>query len=99
MPGRWGIFGSTDYLWDGDLMMRSRRGSKELFFLFEPDGFVPLATIQNSEIFWYHCDQIGTPYELTDSNGEIMWAEQYQAWGNAEVGSATIFDLGLASNF
>ncbi|PYC25582.1 type IV secretion protein Rhs [Pseudomonas jessenii] len=30
---------------------------------------------------WYQCDQLGTPQELTDQNGEIAWSAQYKAWG------------------
>jgi len=30
----------------------------------------------------YHCDQIGTPRELTAESGEIVWQASYRAWGN-----------------
>ena len=43
--GKTDAFGSTQYLWDGDLMIHSQRGSKEALFIFEPHSFVPLATI------------------------------------------------------
>ena len=32
-------------------------------------------------IVWYQCDQLGTPMELTDEQGNIVWAGQYKAWG------------------
>ncbi|MDF9619166.1 RHS repeat-associated core domain-containing protein [Pseudomonas entomophila] len=32
-------------------------------------------------IAWYHCDHLGTPLELTNQQGEIVWAGQYTAWG------------------
>ncbi|WP_321788560.1 RHS repeat-associated core domain-containing protein [Paraburkholderia sp. J94] len=32
---------------------------------------------------YYHCDQIGTPRELTDASGEVAWNAYYQAWGKA----------------
>jgi len=34
-------------------------------FIYESDSFVPLATMQQGQTFWYHCDQIGAPLELT----------------------------------
>lgn len=33
-------------------------------------------------IHHYHCDQIGTPRELTTTDGEIVWQASYRAWGN-----------------
>jgi RHS repeat-associated protein len=38
-----------------------------------------------SQIVFYHCDQIGTPQEMTDEDGEIAWQAQYKAWGEAKV--------------
>jgi YD repeat-containing protein len=72
-------FGATHYLWDGDLMIHSQRGSKEALFVFEPNSFVPLATVQGAandatsqQTYWYQCDQIGAPQELTDAQGQIV---------------------------
>jgi len=78
-------FGSTDYLWDGDLMIHSERGNKTALFLFKQNSFVPLATLQNDSIYWYQCDQIGTPQELTNEEGKIVWAADYKVWGDATV--------------
>ncbi|WP_236872938.1 RHS domain-containing protein [Burkholderia sp. LA-2-3-30-S1-D2] len=36
-----------------------------------------------ASIAYYHCDQIGTPQELTDEAGEIAWSARYRAWGDA----------------
>ncbi|TDV40612.1 RHS repeat-associated protein, partial [Pseudomonas helmanticensis] len=30
---------------------------------------------------WYQCDHLGTPQELTDSQGNMAWTSQYKAWG------------------
>jgi RHS repeat-associated protein len=38
-----------------------------------------------TQIVFYHCDQIGTPQEMTDEEGEIAWQAQYKAWGEAKV--------------
>ena len=34
---------------------------------------------------WYQCDHLGTPLELTDQHGEMVWRADYQAWGQAQV--------------
>lgn len=33
---------------------------------------------------WYQCDQLGTPTELTDAEGEISWSGISKAWGVTE---------------
>ena len=78
-------FGSTGYLWDGDLMIHSARGERQALYLYEPYSFVPLATIQDGRSYWYQCDQIGAPLELTDEEGKIAWAADYKVWGEAKV--------------
>ncbi|CAJ0806863.1 Protein RhsC [Ralstonia psammae] len=35
-------------------------------------------------IAWYQCDHLGTPQELTDEHGEIVWSAHYKAWGQAK---------------
>ena len=35
-------------------------------------------------IFYYQCDQIGAPQELTDEQGHIVWAADYKVWGRTE---------------
>ena len=32
--------------------------------------------------FYYQLDHLGTPQELTDYSGEIMWSAKYRAYGN-----------------
>ncbi|MGL4231079.1 MAG: RHS repeat-associated core domain-containing protein, partial [Casimicrobium sp.] len=35
-------------------------------------------------VYYYHCDQIGAPQELTDEQGKIVWAASYKVWGETE---------------
>ncbi|MBU9343764.1 RHS domain-containing protein [Burkholderia multivorans] len=39
---------------------------------------------QLAAIAYYHCDQIGTPQELSDEAGEVAWSARYKAWGEAK---------------
>ncbi|MFE8646717.1 RHS repeat domain-containing protein, partial [Sphingomonas sp. NCPPB 2930] len=57
----------------------------EALFVYEPGSFVPLATVQDGRTYWYQCDQIGAPLELTDEEGNIVWAADYKVWGEARV--------------
>ncbi|CAG9233380.1 hypothetical protein BCAR13_700044 [Paraburkholderia caribensis] len=35
------------------------------------------------QVYYYHCDVIGTPQMLTGDAGEIVWEARYKAWGEA----------------
>ena len=37
------------------------------------------------EVFYIHADQIGTPKEVTDSSGNLVWRAEHKAWGRASV--------------
>jgi RHS repeat-associated protein len=54
-----------------------------------PDGYAPLARVDQVEgegqkVYYFHTDQIGTPLELTDSEGKIVWQATYRSWGAVE---------------
>ncbi|WP_077663961.1 type VI secretion system tip protein TssI/VgrG [Rodentibacter caecimuris] len=34
------------------------------------------------EVNYFHCDQIGIPREMTDSEGKLIWRGRYDAWGD-----------------
>ena len=34
-----------------------------------------------TRILHYHCDHLGTPQELTDEDGKLVWSANYAAWG------------------
>jgi len=78
-------FGTTHYLQDGHLMIQSQRASQQAWFVYEPNSFVPLATLQQGQIYWLQCHQIGAPLERTDERGRIAWAADYKVWGGARV--------------
>ena len=43
--------------------------------LFEPP--------ESERICHYHCDHLGTPQEISDENGDVLWLAHYKAWGSA----------------
>ena len=36
------------------------------------------------EVFYIHADQIGTPREVTNAEGNLVWRAEYRAWGRAQ---------------
>lgn len=45
------------------------------------------ATRPASEIYYVHADHLGTPRELTDAEGHLVWTAAYKAWGSATLES------------
>ena len=54
------------------------------------DSYDPLAQVRDwttedgesrQQTNYFHCDQIGIPREMTDSQGKLLWKGRYDAWG------------------
>ncbi|MGK9170471.1 RHS domain-containing protein [Inquilinus limosus] len=85
----------TEFLWTGDLLLAEGSGRPgaavsdplAVVYLFEPRSFRPLAQIRRAEpngegqVFHYHCDVVGTPQEVTNDDGAIVWQGELKAWG------------------
>ncbi|WP_176244488.1 MULTISPECIES: RHS repeat-associated core domain-containing protein, partial [unclassified Pseudomonas] len=55
-------------------------------FIYEPGTFRPLAMLDGQGPkracpFYYQLDHLGTPQELTDYSGDIVWSAKYAAYG------------------
>ncbi|WP_348770852.1 RHS repeat-associated core domain-containing protein [Niveispirillum sp. SYP-B3756] len=77
------IWQRTDFLWDGDVLLGESA-------TYAPDALSPdpLAQLRRSagadqrpQVYHYHLDHLGTPQELTNDNGELVWQAEYRAWG------------------
>ena len=56
----------------------------------DQDSYEPLTQIRDwtdaednsqQQTNYFHCDHIGIPREMTDKNGKLLWAGEYDAWG------------------
>ncbi|TDF83724.1 RHS repeat-associated core domain-containing protein, partial [Pseudomonas sp. H9] len=77
------------FLWQGLRMLREETPGQSILYLYEPGSYAPLARVDQAEgeeqkLYYFHTDQIGTPLELTDSDGEIVWQATYRSWGEIE---------------
>jgi len=50
----------------------------------ERDSFVPLAKVQDGVLFTIINDHIGTPREMLDASGRVVWAASFTAWGRVD---------------
>ncbi len=78
-------FGITRYLWTGDQLAQETRNNIKKTYIYEPETFRPVAMVQDGEIYHYHLDHLGTPKELSNNSGEVVWRVQYKTYGNVAV--------------
>ena len=77
------------FLWQGLRMLREETPGQSILYLYEPGSYAPLARVDQAEgeeqkLYYFHTDQIGTPLEVTDSDGKIVWQATYRSWGAIE---------------
>ncbi|WP_414928939.1 RHS repeat domain-containing protein, partial [Pseudomonas sp. IT-P74] len=77
------------FLWQGLRMLWEERPGQSSLYLYEPGSYAPLARVDQAEgeaqkLYYFHTDQIGTPLEMTDADGSIVWQATYKAWGAVE---------------
>ncbi|BFM08549.1 RHS repeat-associated core domain-containing protein [Halioxenophilus aromaticivorans] len=51
-------------------------------YLFEPGTFKPLAFVEQGKIYHYHLDHLGTPQEISNAQGKLVWSANYKAYGS-----------------
>ena len=77
----------TTFLWQANrLIAETNHQDCYRSFVYEPGTYKPLAQLEGkgkkAEVYYYHLDHLGTPQELTNTNGKLVWAVQYRAYGN-----------------
>ncbi|POD29850.1 hypothetical protein BKM14_21365 [Pseudomonas syringae pv. syringae] len=71
-------------------LLREESQGQSSLYLYEPGSYAPLARVDQQEgeaenkVYYFHTDQIGTPLEMTDVEGQIVWQAKYRAWGAVE---------------
>ena len=78
-----------NFLWQGLRLLREETPGQSSLYLYEPGSYAPLARVDQAEggeqtLYYFHTDQIGTPLEMTDREGRIVWQATYKAWGALE---------------
>jgi len=75
-------FGVTRFLWVDNLLTQETRNTIKKTYVYEPGSFRPVALVQDDQVYHYHLDHLGTPRELTDHSGNIVWKARYKTYGN-----------------
>jgi RHS repeat-associated protein len=78
---------TSEFLWQNERLLTESADNRYRTYIYESDSFRPLAMLDGegplkATPFYYQLDHLGTPQELTDYSGEIMWSAKYRAYGN-----------------
>ena len=77
---------TTEFVWQGDKLIAESSDSSYQSYIYELGSFKPLALVKgegvDSQVYYYHLDQIGTPTDITNATGQSVWSVQYRAYGN-----------------
>ena len=81
----------TRFVWEGSHLLQEIHPDGRYTYIYtDPDSYEPLAQIRDwttkdgkkrQQTHYFHCDQIGIPREITDSEGNLVWFGDYYGWG------------------
>ncbi|MGW8192414.1 RHS repeat-associated core domain-containing protein [Sphingomonas hankookensis] len=80
----------TSFLWNVDVLLAESDDAADPLattYVYEPNSFRPLAQVRRTtpdatgSIYRYQLDHLGTPQELVNDNGELVWAAAYRGFG------------------
>ncbi|MCF5322302.1 RHS repeat-associated core domain-containing protein, partial [Pseudomonas simiae] len=89
---------TTEFFWQGDTLIAEHHADRHRSYLYEPNTFRPLVLLEGfgpkeTKAYHYQLDHLGTPQELTASDGKIVWSAHYRAYGEI-----TRLDIGKIDN-
>ncbi|KPN70588.1 hypothetical protein AKG09_11305 [Neisseria sp. 83E34] len=79
----------THFVWDGTRLLQEYTYKGNYTYIYtDQDSYEPLAQVFDNHkdrqqyLFYFHNNQIGTPHEMTDIHGNLLWYGSYSAWGS-----------------
>jgi RHS repeat-associated protein len=63
------------------VLLGELRGDRSNEYVFGPGSYEPLCRFEETGLETYHNDHIGTPRELTDEMGQVVWSANYDVYG------------------
>ncbi len=75
----------TRFVWDRNVIVHEIQDNHlESTWVFNQDNFTPLCKLQSGEVYSVVPDHLGTPRELVDRYGSIVWSASYKSWGGVQ---------------
>ncbi len=94
----------TYYLWEGDNMVMEDNNYHIHHYIYEPSSFAPLAQFNTNaennpvQVYFYHNDHLGTPEQMADETGNLVWTGTKAAYGQMYEQTSTLAKLDKVTN-
>lgn len=70
------------FVWDRDAVLHElENDAVTASWVNSPGSFVPLCKVEGRIFYSVICDHLGTPRELIDHSGRVVWRADYESWG------------------
>ncbi|MDF0607288.1 RHS domain-containing protein, partial [Neisseriaceae bacterium TC5R-5] len=84
------------FLWQGMRLLQEQTDEVIKTYVYDPNReYAPIARIDHPNgspalhrIYHYHSDPTGTPREVTNEEGTLVWEGNYKAWGELRANTA-----------
>lgn len=88
-----GVSVGYEYLWSGDQLTEecpicadgSVAYGQSIHWLYAPGALTPSARYSQGKLHYVVADHQGTPRELLNEQGKVVWASRLSTWGKAEL--------------
>ncbi|MFG6653497.1 RHS repeat-associated core domain-containing protein [Scandinavium sp. M-37] len=93
VPVQPGVSVGYEYLWSGDQLIEecpicadgSVAYEQSIHWLYAPGALTPSARYSQGKLHYVVADHQGTPRELLNEQGKVVWASRLSTWGKAEL--------------
>ncbi|WP_244590457.1 RHS repeat-associated core domain-containing protein, partial [Xenorhabdus stockiae] len=81
-----------DYLWSGDQLIEETpiysdgtpAEGQRIRWLYEPGSLTPSARFEKCKLHYIVNDHQGTPREMLNEEGQLIWAQRLRTWGQVD---------------
>ncbi len=81
------------FVWDGHVILHElENDTLRSTWIFDRTNLAPLCQLQNDDIYSVVPDHLGTPREMLDQAGRIVWRSSHSTWGQARSGRPNTVD-------
>lgn len=82
-----------EYLWSGDQLIEEApiyadgtvAYDQSIHWLYTPGALTPVARYEQGKLHYVVADHLGTPRELLNEQGKMVWADRLSTWGKTEL--------------
>ncbi|WP_338863086.1 RHS repeat-associated core domain-containing protein [Myxococcus stipitatus] len=73
------------YVWDGHQLLHELRGDQVHTWVHEPGSHRVALWEQAGALYFVLPDAIGTPWALLSGDGEVVWTNDFDTWGQSQA--------------